>query len=224
MAQQGYGPPRYTPAPSPGARDRGRSSADPADADEELPPWVVPDPVPGRLLPGRAQATRARRARRRLHVWAAVAGGAAVIAVVIYVLLPGSGASPVGVNGFVTTYLPGEYRSVPDMCASVPAATLARLLPGKPTRAALSGLTGSSGNQCDWTFDRKPVYRLLQVSAQAYAPSGLASGNGSATSAARDAYAQSLQSDVHPLRRTHLPPAGSPRSAGSAPRRSARSR
>jgi hypothetical protein len=206
VAQQGSGPPRYTRAPSPGTRDRRRSSADPEYGDQELPPWVVPDPLPGRLLPGRAQATRARRARRRLHVWAAVAGGAAVIAVLIYVLLPGSGA-PAGANGFVTTYLPGEYRSVPDVCASVPAATLGQFLPGKPTRAALSGLTGGSGNQCDWTLDRKPVYRLLQVTAQAYAPSGLASGDGSATFAATDAYAQALRADRQPPRRTHLPPA-----------------
>jgi hypothetical protein len=161
-----------------------------------------------RLLPGRAQATRARRARRRLHVWGGVAGGAAVIAVGIYLLVAsGSGAAPAGANGFVTTYLPGELRSVPDMCTSVSAATLGQYLPGKPTRAALSGLTGNSGNQCDWTLDHKPVYRLLQVTAQAYAPSGLASGNGSATSAAKDAYAQALQGDSHPVRATHLPPA-----------------
>jgi hypothetical protein len=93
------------------------------------------------------------------------------------------------------------------MCTSVSAATLRQFLPGKTSRAALSGLTGNSGNQCDWTLDHKPVYRLLQVTAQAYAPSGLASGNGSATSAARDAYAQVLQGDRHPPRRTHQPPA-----------------
>ena len=157
---------------------------------------------------GRARAARARRARRRLRVWGVLAGGAALIAVLIYVLLPGGGASsPAGANGFVTTYLPGEYRSVPDTCESVSAATLGRYLPGRPTRAALPGLSGNSGNQCDWTLDHKPVYRLLQVTAQAYAPSGLASGNGSATSAAKDAYAQDLQAKTHPPRSTHQPPA-----------------
>jgi hypothetical protein len=212
--------------PAQGVPGRSRSSADPADSDEELPSWVVPDPVrppqrhkssprrdraerrARRLLPGRAQDGRARRARRRLHTWAAVAGGAAVIAVLVIVLLPGgSGASPAGANGFVATYLPGEYRSVPDMCTSVSAATLGQYLPGQPTRATLPGLTGNSGNQCDWTLDHKPAYRLLQVTAQAYAPSGLASGNGSATSAAKDAYAQLLQADRRPPRATHLPPA-----------------
>jgi hypothetical protein len=161
-----------------------------------------------RLPTTRARATRARRARRRLRVWGALAGGAAVIAVIVYVLLPGgSGSSPAKANGFVTTYLPGEYRSVPDTCDSVSAATLTQYLPGKPTRAALPGLSGNSGNQCDWTLDRKPVYRLLQVTAQAYAPSGLASGNGSATAAATDAYAQDLQGAARPPRKTHLPPA-----------------
>ena len=161
-----------------------------------------------RLPFGRAKAARARRNRRRLHLWGALAAGAAVIAVLIYVLLPGGGApSPAGAGRFVTTYLPGEYRSAPDTCQSVSAATLSRYLPGRPTRAALPGLSGNSGNQCDWTLDHKPVYRLLQVTAQAYAPSGLASGNGSATSAAKDAYAQDLQAEMHPARSTHQPPA-----------------
>jgi hypothetical protein len=161
-----------------------------------------------RLLPGRAQATRARRARRRLHVWGGVAGAAAVIAVGIYFLVSGgSGAAPAGANGFVTTYLPGEYRSVPDMCSVVSPATLAAYLPGKPTRASLQGLAGNSSNQCDWTLDRKPAYRLLQVTAQAYAPSGLASGNGSATSAAKDAYAQARQAKLDPPKATRQPPA-----------------
>ncbi len=87
------------------------------------------------------------------------------------------------------------------------AATLGRYLPGKPARAALPGLSGNSGNQCNWTLDRRPAYRLLQVTAQAYAPSGLASGNGSATSAAKDAYAQDLQAEAHPARNTRQPPA-----------------
>jgi hypothetical protein len=161
-----------------------------------------------RLPFGRARAARARRARRRLHFWGALAGGAAVIAVLIYVLLPGGGASsPAGADKFVTTYLPGEYRSVPNTCESVSTATLGRYLPGRPTRAALPGLSGNSGNQCDWTLDHKPEYRLLQVTAQAYAPSGLASGNGSATSAAKDVYAADLQAKTHPPRGTHQPPA-----------------
>jgi hypothetical protein len=207
-------------------RDQRRSSADPEDTGDDLPAWVVPEEVrrprrhkssprrdraerrARRLLPGRAQANRARRARRRLHVWGGVAGGAAVVAAGIYFLVSGgSGAAPAVANGFVTTYQPGEYRSVPDMCSVVSPATLAAYLPGKPARAFLPGLTGNSGNQCDWTLDHKPAYRLLQVTAQAYAPSGLASGNGSATSAAQDGYAQARQAKLDPPKATRQPPA-----------------
>ena len=204
MAQQGSGPPRYTRAPAPGARDQGRPPAHSTGTDDDLPPWVVPHPA----LPGRAQATRARRARRRLHLWGGTAAVAAVIAVGIYFLVSGGGGtSPARPGGFVTTYLPGEYRSVPGMCGSLSAATLGQFLPGRPTRAALPGLNGNAGNEFDWTLDHRPVYRLLHLTAQAYAPSGLATGNGSATAAATDAYVQMLEGDQHPGRRTHLPPA-----------------
>jgi len=161
-----------------------------------------------RLVLGRAHATRARRAKRRIYVWGGLAGGAAIIAVVVFVLLPGgSGPSTAGANGFVTTYLPGELRSVPDTCDSVSASTLGQYLPGKLTKVALPGLSGNSSNQCDWTLDRRPVYRLLEVTATAYAPSGLASGNGSATSAAKDAYSQAMQGELHPPRKSHQPKA-----------------
>lgn len=248
MAQQGSGPPPYSPLPAPGARSREGAAPAPDDEDGELPPWAVPAPArppkrgrnsplppgtasghggpgggragrgPGgrgagrgggdQLSSSRTGATRARRSRRRLRVWGGLAVGAAVIAVIAYALLPGgSGSSPAKANGFVTTYLPGEYRSVPDACASVSAATIGRYLPGRPVRAALPGLSGNSGSQCDWTLDRKPAYRLLQVTAQAYAPSGLASGNGSATAAAEDAYAQGRQGLARPARKTHQPAA-----------------
>ena len=47
---------------------------------------------------------------------------------------------------------------------------------------------------------------------QAYSPSGLASGDGSATIAAIDAYAQALQQKTNPPKKTQLPKAISPRS------------
>lgn len=136
-----------------------------------------------------------------------LAAAAALVAGLVLVLQPGPRAATTGTDGLVTTYLPGELRSVPDTCDAVPAATLARYLPGRLTRVALPGLNGSSANQCDWTLDHRPTYRLLEVTAQAYAPSGLASGNGSATAAATDAYAQAAQAELHPARGTHQPPA-----------------
>ena len=53
----------------------------------------------------------------------------------------------------------------------------------------------------------RPVYRLLNVQAQAYSPNGLASGDGSATNAAIDGYAQALRQKINPPRLTHLPKA-----------------
>jgi hypothetical protein len=157
---------------------------------------------------GRAQATRARRARHRVRVLGGGAAAAVLIAVLVIVLLPGSKPpSTAGANGFVTTYQPGEFRSVPNACASVPTATLTQYLPGKLSVVGLPSLTGNSGSQCNWTLDAKPVYRLLEVTTTAYAPSGLASGNGSATAAATDAYAQQVQAELHPPRDSHQPAA-----------------
>jgi hypothetical protein len=160
-----------------------------------------------RLSRGRAQATRARRAKRRLVVLGSLAAAAALIAVLVIVLLPGAKPASTGLSGFVTTYQPGELRSVPSTCDSVPGSTLGKYLPGSPTKVSLPGLTGKSSNQCDWTLDHKPIYRLLEVTATAYAPSGLASGNGSATAAATDAYTQGLHGYLNPAKGSGLPKA-----------------
>src|SRR5262249_2887922 len=82
---------------------------------------------------------------------------------------------------------------------------LDKYLPGKRSMVSLPNLPDSSGNQCNWTLDQQPVYRLLEVTAQAYAPSGLASGNGSATAAATDAYAHAMTSYQHPAHGSHQP-------------------
>jgi hypothetical protein len=131
---------------------------------------------------------------------------AAAIAAIVAVLVSG-GSAPgnAGNDGFITTYQRGEIKAAPSTCDSVSTATLSQYLPGKLARAVLPGLSGDSSNQCAWTLDRKPVYRLLQVSATAYAPSGLVAGNGSATSAAEDAYNAARQAQLHPPRGTHQP-------------------
>ena len=81
---------------------------------------------------------------------------------------------------------------MPNACSAVTAATLSQYLPGRPARGRPESLYGSAQSLCDWTLDAKPLYRVLEVTVQAYAPSGLASGNGSATFAAKDAYQQAL--------------------------------
>ena len=155
----------------------------------------------------RAQATRARQAKRRLVTVGSLVAAAALIAVLVIVLLPGAKPASTGLSGFVTTYQPGELRSVPSTCGTVSAGVLGQYLPGSPTKVSLPGLTGKSSNQCDWTLDHKPVYRLLEVTAAAYAPSGLASGNGSATAAATDAYAQARHGYLNPAKGSGLPKA-----------------
>jgi hypothetical protein len=51
--------------------------------------------------------------------------------------------------------------------------------------------------------DKPPLYRLMQLNLNAFTPNGLASGNGSATRAAIDAYALALHN-------TRIPPKNSP--------------
>lgn len=131
-----------------------------------------------------------RRKRRRLLF--IVGGGAlaVVIAVVVYFLTAGgSGSANLGFGSLVTTFLPGELQKVPNACQSVPGGTLTQYLPGQLKMAAPPLNTGPQ-SECTWTLDKPPVYRVLEVNMQAYSPSGLAPGDGSATFAAEYAYAQ----------------------------------
>ena len=112
---------------------------------------------------------------------------ALVIAAVVYLMSGGPGAANLGFGNFVTNFLPGELQQVPDPCTTVPAATLNQYLPGTRKEAA-PPLNSGANTQCTWTLDNAPTYRVLEVQLQAYSPSGLASGNGSATFAAEDAY------------------------------------
>ena len=100
------------------------------------------------------------------------------------------------ISGLVTTFQPGEFRSVPNACTAVSASTITLYLPGKVAHVAQS--QGSTQSQCTWTLDARPNFRVLSVSGQAYAPSLLASGNGSATFNAIDAYTQALQTLQQP--------------------------
>jgi hypothetical protein len=130
-----------------------------------------------------------------------------VAAVVIVVLVLRGGSGPAGVvpGSLITTFLPGEVQKVPSACTSVPAAALGTYLPGKRSVAAPPALDGALDSQCNWTVDRPPIYRLLQLDIQAYTPNGLASGTGSATFAAIDAYAQAMQQKENPAASTGAP-------------------
>ena len=150
---------------------------------------------------------RADRRKRRRLLFAAGGAGAVVIAVAVYFLTSGGNSSAnLGFGSLVTTFLPGELQQVPDACTAVPAATLSEYLPGKPKMAAPPLNTGAQ-SQCTWTLDNPPHYRVLEVSMQAYSPSGLAPGDGSATFAAEYAYAQDESAKQNPGPRSGEPKA-----------------
>ncbi len=160
---------------------------DEAEAEEAAPPLRPREPG------GRALRAAARRRRR----WYYMGGGVVVVvgAVLAVVLLTGGRPGPASVTPgeLITTFQPGELRQVPNACHVVPAATVAQYLPGTPKVASPLPVNGSLGSACNWTVDKPPLYRLMQVNLNAYAPNGLASGNGSATRAATDAYDLALQ-------------------------------
>jgi len=161
--------------------------------DAETPSWAEPDSVEAfserwhrRGLDSRDEQRAGRRKRRRLLI----AGGtvvALVIGAAVYLVSGGPGAANLGFGNFVTNFLPGELQQVPDPCTAVPASMLNQYLPGTRKQAA-PPLNSGANTQCTWTLDNPPTYRVLEVQLQAYSPSGLASGNGSATFAAEDAY------------------------------------
>jgi hypothetical protein len=155
----------------------------------------------------RKAAARSRRRSRITWVWAGAAVAVVLIVAAVVVKLSGHQAAPVSNDGFVTTFQRGELKTVPNSCTAVTSATLGQYLPGKRRMVAPRSLNGSAQSLCNWTLDAPPVYRVLEVNTQAYSPSGLATGNGSATNAAIDAYQQAAATMRHPLRATHLPPA-----------------
>ena len=164
----------------------------------------APAARPARNARGRA-AARTRQGRRRAYVW-----GGALVAVLLIVAAvgyeffhrPSPAPAP---ESLVTTFQPGEFKTVPNACVTVTAATLNQYLPGNRRTVAPQSLYGSAQSLCSWTLDAKPLYRVLEVTVRAYAPSGLASGNGSATFAAKDAYQQAGLQLTHPPKATHLP-------------------
>ena len=175
----------------------------PPDGDEDWPPDERAE-----ARRGRRAATRARKSRRRLLVGCGAVVAVALIATaVLWVTgtwpFQGKSAPPVS-NPVVTTFQPGEFRSVPDACAAISPALLSQYLPGKVARVS-QALGSAAQSQCTWTLDRRPDFRVLTVSSQAYAPSLLASGDGSATFNAIDAYGQTLQELQNPPKSSKVP-------------------
>jgi hypothetical protein len=183
------------------------------DEDEDWPP---PERRSARL--GRRAATRARRSRNRLLL----VGGLAVIALAVVGLWatstwPFQASAPAPANsGLVTTYQRGELRTVPNACGAISATLLGQYLPGKVAQVSQSA-DNASQSECTWTLDAKPDFRVLTVSSQAYAPSLLATGDGSATFSAIDAYGQLMQGLENPPKASKLPKAQMGTAVGLGP-------
>ena len=159
---------------------------------------------------GRQAAARARKSRRRLLAAAgAVVAVAAITAAALWVTKtwPFQSKPPeVASIPLVTTFQPGEFRSVPNACGAISPALLSQYLPGKVAQVS-QALGNTKQSECTWTLDHRPDFRVLTVSSQAYPPNLLASGDGSATSNAIDAYGQILQGLRNPPKSGHQPPA-----------------
>jgi hypothetical protein len=185
-------PVRYAQTASPSQTLPPPPARPPRDEDD-TPSWAEPDSVEAfserwhrRGLDSRDEQRAGRRNRRRLLIAAGVAVALAAGATA-YLLEGGPGAANLGFGSFVTNFLPGELQQVPNPCQTLPSATLNQYMPGTLKEAA-PPLNSGASTACTWTLDSAPTYRVLEVQLQAYSPSGLASGNGSATFAAEDAY------------------------------------
>jgi len=152
---------------------------------------------------GRAAATRLRKSRRRVY---RLCGLAIVVCVVGAVIAVFATQSTPQRQPYVTTLQPGEFTSVPSACTSISAAVLAQYLPGKD-RTMTNQFSLSTQSQCSFTIDAKPVFRLLEVGAQAYQPFAAASGNGSASDNARDNLTLTRSTLATPPKKSPLSPA-----------------
>jgi hypothetical protein len=173
-------------------------------------PYTDDQPYPDPPTPQRPRrSARLRRRgirRRRLLTWGIPAVVVVIVAVIVVVLVvPGSKPASVTPGSLITTFQPGEIQKVPSACPSVPASTLSTYLPGKTKQAAPPALDGQLDSQCNWTLDQHPTYRLLQLDIRAETPDLLASGTGTATFAAIDAYAQAMQEKQDPAPNTGAP-------------------
>lgn len=180
-----------------------------ADLDGDAGPGSHGHSRPGRFglaparRPGRAARARLRRSRRRVYRWSATAIVACIVAAVAAVLATQHGAAP---QLYVTTLQRGEFKSVPNSCTAVSAQTLSSYVPG-PDRKKTQTISGSGQSECSFTVDRKPVFLVLDVTAQAFQPFAAASGDGSASQNALDNFNAARQALAAPPKRSPLPAA-----------------
>jgi hypothetical protein len=199
-----------TGAPKAGAPKAGARHAAKGGQDTDTPDWAGPDSDAVEQFSERWERRgmdsrddrRADRTKQRRRLVAAAVAGVLVVGGAAYYFIgkPGQHNGP-GFGALVTSFLPGELQTVPDACAAVPVPMLDQYLPGntpKNTKRAEPPLNAGANTQCTWTMDNAPTYRVLEVQIVAYSPSGLASGDGSATFAAEDAYTSALSGMQNP--------------------------
>jgi hypothetical protein len=150
----------------------------------------------------RAAAARLRKSRRRVYRWCGVAVVVCVIGAVTAVLATSSSPKP---QLYVTSLQPGEFKSVPSACGSVSAAVLDKYVPG--SRRTTNQFSSTTQSECSFTVDARPVFRLLEVTAQAYQPFAAASGDGSASANAKDNLALTRATLTDPGKKSPLSPA-----------------
>ncbi len=191
------GPVAPIPSPRPAA-----GSAGPAPRVGTAEPPVVAEPLPP---PGRSRAAAGRRRRSRRRIL--TAAGAVVLAGLIaagWYFLYGQPSVQSG-PPLVQSLQPGEFARAPRACHVLTAAALSSYLGGTPQTVLTFAYPDRS--QCSFTVDAQPVFRVLSLTLQAYQPYLGAPGNGSATDAARFAFAQDRALLSHPPKRAPLPPA-----------------
>ena len=154
------------------------------------------------LQRGRAAAARLRKSRRRVYRWSAVGIVVCVVAAVIAVFATQSSPKP---TPYVTSLLAGEFKSVTSACGSVSAGVLAQYMPG--TRTTTNQFSSPAQSQCSFTVDATSMFRLLEVSAQAFQPFAAATGNGSASANALDNLAVAKAALMQPPKKSPLSPA-----------------
>jgi len=180
-----------------------------ADDSGRAPAVGLADPPARAALPtrrGRAAATRLRKSRRRVYRLCGIAIAVCVVAAGLTAILTHHTPKP---SLYVTSLLPGEFKSVPNACGGVSSTVLNQYLPG-PGRTVASEISESTQSQCTFTLDRKPDFLVLEVTAQAYQPFAAATAAGSAAGSA----SANAQDNYSLTQRTLAKPSkGSPLSA-----------
>jgi hypothetical protein len=197
--------------PAPRPEDYERDHDDPWAGDEP-PQWpeedVRPAEVPAAPPPGgrragrRATAARLRKSRRRVLRWTGIAIVVCVIAAGVTLIVTHKDTPKLP---YVTSLLKGEFKSVPNTCSVLPAATLSQYLPG--SRSTVQAVNSATQSECSFTVDSKPNFLVLTISAQSYLPLASASGNGSASDNALDGYTAQQALLIQPPKHSPLPKA-----------------